>query len=200
MNRLLLLGWLSLLGCGGSLGQAPECIDNGDCGALQACVDQVCADVACLSTIDCDLEQYCDLEHYTCVDGCEVDRDCRAGFECSSASRTCEPQACRSTQLDCAFGENCNLASGECELDEGGHCDPCTTRPFQPRGTCADERAVCTEYFTEPGTFCFLQCESELDCPRGFECQNVGRDASGDGRIDYLCVAHCQDLYDNDWL
>ncbi|TVQ93206.1 MAG: hypothetical protein EA397_05375 [Deltaproteobacteria bacterium] len=191
---------LLMISCDAQSGPGASCIDDGDCGGLQVCEEFECVDVECLVTTDCPLEQTCDRRSFTCVEGCEVDDDCRAGFGCEESTSTCEPLECRSTELDCAFAENCNPATGACEPDGGGHCEPCSTRPFQAQGTCQDSRAICTTYFHEPELYCFLRCDEQADCPRGFECLNVGRDASGDGTIDHLCVAHCGDLYDNGWL
>ena len=76
LARLLIPALLGVLvlttGCGSDEQQdLGECQDNSGCSGIQACVDNACVDVSCLSNQDCPLGQFCDPDtDWTCVDGC----------------------------------------------------------------------------------------------------------------------------------
>ena len=171
-----------------------ECYEASQCsaevGELVACVSQSCVTVECLSSSDCGLGQICDLEGgYECTDGCNGDSDCPAGFSCSEKG-TCEEYGCRSTLLDCDFGEICNLDTGACETDNRPHCTSCD--PFGNEwdtgdifddcddflvgnAACGGAGAVCNDWdfdgnpaTSEPG--CYVPCQEQADCPMGFTC------------------------------
>lgn len=193
MRAIVLIAMMAI-GCGTSSG--PECIDNGDCSDGQACLLEVCEDVECLASEDCNIREYCNTETYVCRAGCEDDGDCIAGESCDTASNTCEEYGCRDTQLDCAIGEICREVTGECEFAHAGHCDRCEPDPFawEMNGTCANRNAVCGTY-DGVESFCFQPCvQGQADaCPRGYECVEQ---ASFGGTF---CSAFCPTLYENGW-
>ena len=110
---IAMLFTLLFVACGLGGGGAPECVDNGECGELQACIEQSCEDVECVTSDTCEIGRFCDTERYVCRDGCASDEDCLAGQEC--AGSTCQDKPCRNSELDCTAGETCNPNTGGCE-------------------------------------------------------------------------------------
>lgn len=189
MSRFFALIALLLAACGPD-GTTGECIDNGDCDGTAACIERSCVEVECLSSADCGLETYCEVETKTfvCEDGCNTDDDCYAGDSCDPEARTCEAYGCRDTQLDCAWGEVCDTKSGQCEVAEGDHCDVCD---FWGGGGCS-RNAECIpfdEWATE--SYCVETCDpsSSDECPRGYSCIDLYGDDSFWG-----CFAWCPDM------
>lgn len=185
--RLTLVG----LGLGAlaSCSKAPQCVDNGQCGDMQACIEEECVQVECLASAQCGLEQFCDVQRdYTCKSGCEHNTDCQAGFDCNPDSHQCEAYGCRSTDLDCGYGEVCDESSGECKRAQGDHCKTCSDPYFGSgcnKGTCYlfDEESF--------ASYCVVDCNPSQEdaCPRGYECVDV----LGDG-ASYGCFAWCPSL------
>jgi len=201
--KLLVSALVAVLvgGCFGPRAPSFQCIDNGDCGELEACFEGgVCQPVDCLSSVDCRIREYCDQRTYVCRAGCSQNEDCIAGENCDVATNTCEPYGCRDSALDCRIGEVCSEVTGQCIRDTTGHCDICDPDPwgFNPRGTCRDRDAVCLTFQGAPDFYCFLDCENS-ECPRGYECINTGNDFNGNGRSDSLCIAYCPLLYEKGW-
>jgi hypothetical protein len=178
-------------GCDPRNGREAECVDSGECdiqeGELVACVSGSCEDVECLLSTDCALGTYCDVEgDYSCVDGCLGDNDCLAGYSCNDGS--CEQDDCRSTVLDCDFKEVCNEDSGECEAVGGvlcARCDP-SFHEFDDQSTifdfCDDDflghadcgvGALCWNQVGEATGHCMTPCETNADCPHGFQCGSL---------------------------
>ncbi len=215
---------LVVASCSGPAQQV-ECYDAGQCsgdvGELVACVDNDCTSVECLSSSDCPLGKICSVEDedYTCESGCNGDADCPAGFECGE-SGVCEEYGCRSSLLDCNFGEFCNEDTGECEADTRPHCtscDPLTNEWYQGdifdncddyligNPTCGGTGAVCNDWdldndgnLTDWG--CYVGCEVQEDCPMGFMCWTLdqpygnGQDPFCDQNNTYFlgfCVSDC---------
>lgn len=116
-----LLSLIALTGCNPNNSNTIECTDHGQCGELQACIDNKCTDVQCLSSTDCELSSYCVGEGpnaFSCKEGCSTNDDCLAGENCNVESNTCEAYGCRSTTLDCPAGQSCDEATGDCfEVD-----------------------------------------------------------------------------------
>jgi hypothetical protein len=171
-------------------GPSGDCVDAGQCGDMQACIESRCTDVECLSSIDCGLEEYCNTEAnaYTCASGCISDSDCPAGKACDTDANPCETYECRSTDLDCSWGEFCNPSSGECERASGDHCSTCDPYDFFGNGGCSDSASCFTfDYYATTG-YCLEACQTEDDCPRGYECGDVT------GLGDLYCFAWCPDL------
>ncbi len=188
----LLLLLLSLLACEPK--EVPDCYDHGDCKENQGCLEGACRWVDCLENASCMLEQFCDTDSYTCVEGCQGDDDCLSGEACDVASQTCVAAGCRDTALDCEYGQICDPESGRCQADERALCEPCdalgdATCPDD--GICvmevnqdaycqSDEDCMpdesCDEF--DAGKFCHSdRCRFECDaedsnsCPRGWMCQ-----------------------------
>lgn len=159
------------------------CVDNGDCGAFEACIVNVCEPVECFENSDCGLEQRCNVATYECVSGCDLDVDCLAGQSCNMGE--CVEYGCRDTQLDCFIGDICNLDTGYCELADGDHCKPCAGSASQ----CGNTAACYTFEDGAQGGYCLESCQTTDDCPRGYSC---GADASGS----LICSAWCP-LYDD---
>jgi hypothetical protein len=190
----LILPCFLLLSCYGRRGGS-ECVDNGSCTSdgveLQACIDGDCDEVECLSSADCGVGTYCDVEDqdadpvdidYECKEGCLTEGDCLSGQTCDDGS--CIERACRSTILDCEFGEVCDADSGECVAAEGLYCTGCTTEGHvvddQGTPTQCDDRivghsacgdgALCVS--DGDHNVCMPPCTSASDCPAGFSCQS----------------------------
>ena len=132
----------------------------------------------------------------------------------------CDVYGCRSTTLDCEYGEFCDTSTGECKQSSGPHCESCDAAASNSCGsnaTCyileADEDDTCTsdrdcedgwycDYLSSATAknchqdFCLVTCDpdDENACPRGFECV----DASGTG--DYVCYADCTYMIENGYL
>ncbi|MBU0607004.1 MAG: hypothetical protein KKI08_03920 [Armatimonadetes bacterium] len=117
MKHTALLLLLPLAACEVSNGPSGgSCTDHGQCGEMQACIQNTCEDVQCLLSSDCPLHSFCDSanDRFTCREGCESVDDCMAGESCNENSHSCEVYGCRSTELDCPVGSTCNVGSGVC--------------------------------------------------------------------------------------
>ena len=97
------------------------CVNSSDCLTGELCVEASCQAVECATSLDCDLEQFCNAD-YECKDGCAEDDDCFAGDSCNTDTKECETYGCRDTVLDCGIGEFCNPMTSECFTDSRGHC------------------------------------------------------------------------------
>lgn len=169
---------LFLFACsGGGLG-APECVDNGECTEGQACIDQQCEDVECLTSTDCPIAHVCHPKQYYCVPGCAEDEDCLAGQTCNSESHECVDAACRTTELDCHVGDVCDPVSGQCVEPANAVCETGCHIYNSPNcpggGTCVqslsgqtcnsandcDAGETCDPFLTSTDT-----CWSDGDCP-----------------------------------
>ncbi len=196
MMRLpwFLLSVFSLLSCGPS---RLECLDAGDCsadeGSQVACVANRCEDVECLSSLDCPIGTSCDVEDdYDCVPSCEDSDDCLAGDYCNDGS--CTPYGCRSTILDCDFGQVCDPDAQQCVDPQEPHCLACDagSNEFDQNGTpgvcddtftgsneCGGSETLCANY--EDGGHCAIGCVDNGDCPAGYACSPLLFDLSGAG-------------------
>ena len=204
------------IGCGrtGRSRGGQSCYDSADCtttdGSLEACINAVCEEVDCLSSSDCPLGTICDVESldYSCDNGCLSNSDCAAGSTCEDGA--CITYGCRSTVLDCDFGEVCNEATGTCEETTQPHCGTCSmaNNEWDDGGTtttcddvlissseCGGVGDFCINWYAgEP--LCYISCEEQADCPAGYQCQQVVRPLPV-GCADELlylglaCVAEC---------
>src|SRR5688572_15295251 len=106
MTRLLVVA-IGLLGSCGGWG-TPQCSDDGQCEGIAVCDtrSQQCRQVECTSSDQCALGTHCDPVEHACLGGCGNDEDCIAGEICNFEGQ-CEPYGCRTTDLDCHYGENC---------------------------------------------------------------------------------------------
>jgi len=184
MVALLLLGAGAFAACGAE----PEgCVDLGDCDSLEVCDLGTCVSVGCILSADCGIDEYCDEVAYTCAAGCGTDDDCLAGEDCSDDTHVCTAYGCRSTALDCAVGQQCDLPTGECF--DVSTCEACTGPNSTECGL-----GACVDFDEDPEVtdeYCLMPClvaEDPEQCPRGLEC----RDLSGVG--DLYCYADCPSL------
>ncbi len=154
---------VGLSACGDGV-KAGECTSNADCEGIAVCTDEgTCDEVECLTSNDCDIFQYCDGEN-DCQDGCDEDADCLAGFSCDTDTHECEEYGCRSTQLDCEYGQYCDQVTGTCYDDDR---DLCSTCDIFSGGGCA-------------GGDCYVSSVSEQTCDidfNGADC-GVGQDCA----------------------
>lgn len=194
-----------------------ECAVAEDCADGLQCIDSTCREVQCTTSLECPFDSYCDVQNYTCLDGCKEDTDCLSGYACDSVANTCVEDGCRDTQLDCEYGELCDTTSEECVQDSRAHCDRCDVMSSStnqcPGGECyfwigdsCNNNSDCDAGFeceNIPGygkichaDHCLVTCNPNLDtpCPRGFDCL----DASGLG--DYVCHADCNYMTVNGYL
>ncbi len=172
-----------------SCGPPPSpCASTSQCDPLQACIDERCLDVDCLSNTDCSLNAFCNPETYTCDPGCSTSDDCKIGQRCAAELRQCVPRECRDTQLDCDLGERCNLATGECERDPLPYCEPCGNDDV------CGATGICARLdMTGPGN-CLLSCSPEAfdPCPAGLQCS---QSSTADGQPDgFRCIGLCDRL------
>jgi len=191
-----------------------RCSDAGDCNTdeeqLEACIDGLCVDVGCLSSADCEIGTICDTESgdYRCEAGCLGNSDCLAGFTCDGGS--CTPYGCRSTLLDCGFGEVCNPDTRACEPSDGLHCAECslTNNAWDDAGTqttcdgvllssdeCGGHGSFCMNWY-EGKPVCYVGCDDQSDCPGGYGCNIVVRPLPAGCIDDYIilgsaCTAPC---------
>ncbi len=188
MKALLLPVFGPVLGSCSALPPEPDCFDHTFCDKGQACIDEVCVAVDCLSSAECFLGFLCNVETFTCQPGCDSDFDCAASDECVDGE--CEARMCRDTHLDCPVGFRCNVQTGDCVISENV-CIACD-RP----NDCLDGQE-CVQFFTDETAWCWDNCASTADCPAGFFCLEDTRD---EPQHDPLCFADCAWLNDNLWL
>jgi hypothetical protein len=199
---LLALPLSLLIACTGKAGG--ECANNSDCSEGQACVDEACEDVDCVTSADCDIQQYC-TEDYSCKLGCDGDDDCLAGQSCDMGTHQCEAYGCRDTQLDCDYGEKCDSTTGQCYVDDEDLCQT-TCDIFNPRCSGGDA-CIATAYVGEcdagrgdvgcpanspcaivevdtSSTCDFFGFPDDSACPSGWYCDYL---EASTGRVDYYC-------------
>ncbi len=206
---------LSLGSCAQSDRRGGEvCFDSADCATdeeqLQACIDARCEAVDCLSSADCEVGTICAAEsgEYRCEAGCNSDSDCLAGSSCEDGA--CAPYGCRSTLLDCGFGEECNPDTGACQPTTGPHCTECSlvNNTWDDGGTpttcddvllasseCGGTGSFCMNYY-EGRPVCYVGCNDQSECPGGYQCSIVIRPLPSGCSDDYIilgnaCIAPC---------
>ncbi len=194
---LLLLSFSLMTGCSTRQRNTGEsCLDAAECtvdeGELAACVDNRCRGVECLSSSDCSLGSFCEIEDedYECVEGCLSNLDCAAGESCSEDGQ-CEAYGCRSTNLDCDLGEICDPEAGECFEPPGAWCNTCEFADsdwddqgtfsvcddiYLGHGPCGGTGAMCLTVIENGPQTCLPKCDGPEDCPRGHVCQEVDLD------------------------
>lgn len=187
MKRTLLCGLalflLALTGCGGPA-TTPSCLEAGQrCDEGEICVEGVCRVVECVDSIECAFSEHCNLDTFTCVDGCEVDLDCLAEEVCEA--NTCVARACAETHLDCPIGSFCEEDSGIC-FEDGYWCGECASN------TDCSDGFQCIGSAT--AAFCYTRCETNDECPAGFGCSDI---PFTDGSSERLCYSDCELLTEN---
>ena len=126
MKVLIALLTLILTSCvenpsGEKLASGLSCENSAECPDGELCLERSCQAVGCVTSLDCDLEQYCS-DNFECESGCNNDEDCYAGDACDTTQGVCETYGCRDTVLDCEVGQYCNPTTLECYEDTRGHC------------------------------------------------------------------------------
>ncbi len=211
MNRIhamLSLCVLLLVGCqiGKGNSNTPECTDHGQCGELQACLNEECTDVDCISSSDCPLHNYCKTEEsrFECVGGCESDDDCIAGEQCHADYGTCEEYGCRSTDLDCPVGSTCDESTGDCVAADGlcqRSCDVYAASNCGAGNSCqvADWGDECERaQDCEQGYACDMFLASDDECWENSDCPTAGAECYGaiPGLLPGQCViSYCHTDY-----
>ncbi|MBW1879398.1 MAG: hypothetical protein JRJ84_13625 [Deltaproteobacteria bacterium] len=170
--------WLPVLLVLAACKPVPECENNAQCADLEACIEQQCEPVECLTSTQCAMEYYCAQDTYVCTFGCEFSDDCYTADRCEPSTNICVPRKCDDTQRDCDVGERCDVSTGECYLDPAPHCKTCSSA--SECGTTGQ----CWNFGM--GSYCFLECNPEAveTCPAGFQCTLVNNSY-------YYCVAFC---------
>lgn len=154
---------LMLVACeigGAGNGKAPECLDHAECGELQACIENACLDVECLTSSQCELGHFCNThgDAFVCKEGCESSDDCAAGEECTD--NTCEDYGCRSTTLDCPVGTSCDSVTGNCNEV----ADLCTsTCDVYDSPNCGGGMECAVASYGE-------SCQRDQECGSGYSC------------------------------
>jgi len=179
-----------------------QCLDNGQCSDGQACIDEVCHDVDCLTSEDCDISQYC-AANFTCKTGCKDNDDCLAGQVCDTSIRQCVEAGCEQTELDCHVGEVCDPVSGTCNADDatceqtchiydspncggGAQCffsnigDQCNNASECASGESCDEFVVSNDF-----------CTRNADCPQDSYCSEYFQCVQKYCHADF-CYQSCQ--------
>jgi len=166
---------LSLVGTGCQ--DPPECDKSTPCDFGEVCKQGVCESIGCATSAQCSMESFC--ADGVCTAGCAEDADCYPGDFCNVEAGVCESAGCTDTRLDCGYKEFCNEFSGEC-YDAGGYfCKDCNDEQ-----DCGGNGNRCTGY-----GFCGVSCESNDDCPSGFNCFPFV-DFNGNV-VDYQCFTYC---------
>lgn len=164
---------LFLVGCNGD---RFECAADNPCDFGFTCVAGFCEEVACATSAQCPIEHFCNSSR-ECVEGCEVDDDCKPGFSCSDEGE-CVQDACEDTSVDCGYKEFCNSATGECYDAGGDFCRPC-----EPNGDDCGTDNICW------AGYCAVNCDGNRECPSGFQCVPF-TDNTGN-IIAFQCITYC---------
>ena len=168
-----------LMACTGG----PECDEETACPFGSVCVEGSCEVQYCSTSDGCGMEQYC--ANGRCTEGCAAPDDCYPGDQCDAATATCITAAC-DEHSDCAFREFCNEVTGECFESGAYYCGECYESGYV-EGQCGSGETLCY------GGYCVPSCQTQSDCPAGFECIEF-YDASS-GQTSYQgCLTDC-DLY-----
>lgn len=176
---LALFAALSLSACNND--KPAECSQNTPCGAFASCVDGQCVAKSCGTSTDCGMQSFCDAGE--CQPGCQSGEDCYPDEVCDPNTATCAAAACRSTTLDCGFGEFCDPAAGDCYEASGYYCSDC-----RDDDDCGGNGNLCFG-FGSNGNFCGVTCDSQLDCPSGYDCVPA---TDGNGNVvSNQCITYC---------
>ena len=178
----LLLPLLTLLaGCGDKEAEI-TCTETAECGFGETCLDGVCQGRSCSSSAGCPVGSHC--SGGSCVSGCEGDQDCYPDSICTEGA--CVARGCRNTTLDCAFGEFCDVNTGECYAASSYYCKPCVYGSSD-EDQCGAEGNLCYPW-GQYGDFCGVECEETTDCPAGYDCLVVSNET---GPFTKQCLSYC---------
>jgi len=190
MRGLIVLSVALLTSCSG--GNSLRCADDAGCEGIAVCNEVgLCQEVECTLPEQCGLGETC--RENECVVGCDGDQDCLAGETCGDSGQ-CEPYGCRSTTLDCNYGERCDTFTGQCVTDTAPHCQAnCTVDFFGDTCSAQYPGAVCA-CFDGNGSQCFesyclVSCDANAadPCPRGYQCVQAFQNST----VTY-CIADCE--------
>ncbi len=173
-----LLGLPLLAGMGGC---KAECEENLHCDVGEICNKGQCEAADCYDSSDCEMESYCSDDSGSCEAGCQSDRDCYPYHSCNAQDQ-CVNMGCRSTTLDCAMGEFCDLVTGECHEATGAYCRECDDET-----DCGTGNMCLNIGYTQ--TYCGVDCSMGQECPRGYSCGAVIDIA--DNVVGYQCITAC---------
>jgi len=172
-------------GAGGcSPGTQMPCPGNASCNGA-GCSGPCSADGGCATNFLC-FEGRC-VEHSGTPPCDGDDAECSSGL-CAPNDVCCREKCTQSEALECAFfactadagascvyppaGTLCDLANESCigSTLHAGLCDG--------MGNCIDAGVLCPNNFAcnDAGTGCIHLCESDLDCAKGFHCEDGGED------------------------
>jgi len=150
------------------------CVESGGCQSDTDCdVNESCNTVTgecvpgCTEDVDCPDGQYCDAG--SCEMGCRVG-ECPANEVCNTETRECGEQC---TVSECAAMDmTCDPDTGQCvERTGGAVCESCTLGNHAECGAPNDvDRCIS---LSQDQAVCSVGCESDADCPSGFQCQSV---------------------------
>ena len=174
------------------------CTKDADCTPISAeakCVESHCKiPGGCLSSLECQPEQHCSLATHKCVAGCTVDADCQDASQTCGNDGKCVHKGC-TMNYECAFGEVCDAATGQCQDPGGLYCAACDDQD-QDVKACGGKPALCSKVKdntgAEFGPFCFIPCSESATgpCPQGYGCQEVKDDKGAvQGKV---CFRQCQ--------
>ncbi len=193
LSAAFVAGALLIGSCTTSGGAGGERRDNGECEGIAICNEAGrCEAVECLDSSQCNLGYTCD-DAGTCIQGCGTDDDCLAGETCN-ANGTCQAYGCRSTTLDCGYGQRCDAGTGTCVVDALPHCDTCTSDYYSDSCQLTAPDAVCACFGEFQGSeciggqYCLVDCDATASepCPRGYQCAQAFSDVA-----QTYCLADC---------
>jgi hypothetical protein len=185
---LLFLPLLALVACGDDDETAVTCVETTECAFGESCLDGVCTARSCATSAGCPIASFCDAG--SCTQGCQNTDDCYPDQTCTDGS--CKARGCRDTSLDCAFGELCDLATGECYPANNNYCKPCVAGSSDAE-QCGSVANICLGW-GQYGDFCGVECAQTTDCPAGYDCIPVGENGNV---ITKQCITYCW-LYTDD--
>lgn len=184
-------------GVGGSM-DVPAGSCAGSCGGASADGSCYC-DASCFQFGDCcaDVCVECANDYAQCTT-CTQDSDCAAGETCDVASGQCQPAVppgC-TQDSDCAAGETCNVATGQCQAPLTGSCGgSCGAQ--SSNGTCFCD-AACFQFgdcCDDVCTECVADFPAECGGPNP-ECTVDGDCAAGEACANGFCVPVAVSGYD----
>lgn len=161
----------------GSCQRKTGCVTNLDCPANTFCdtgSGECMAAGRCSRDIQCDLGKVCDVQAGLCKAGCRDTADCDLGRREVCENGQCLPGRCENNQY-CEFGRICDTQSRTCVQPAQPFCAPgcdpiCSTCTDKSKGPCGDPADLCYDGGAS-GTFCWVACQDDPDCPSGYECQ-----------------------------
>jgi hypothetical protein len=156
----------------GSCQRKMACFSNLDCDSGSICdIDSG----ECISSTSCTTDFHCDLgaicQSGTCQAGCHSSADCDLGNFEICVDSTCRFGLCENNNY-CEFGRVCNIQTHTCEQPTEPHCTSGCSATCEDcalyEGPCGDPANVCVRKDLE--THCWVECQTEDECPSGYQC------------------------------